>query len=123
MVFAALCAGSSAFIFEANVNSGHGPMSPWYMAGLAGISASGWALFVIPKMGGRWFTDILWISAAFPCIGAITGFLVAFGQPIGIPFGALVAIKLPLQFPLMVLPIYIFGAVLAFLLPRILPST
>ena len=122
VAFAALCAGGSAFIYEANVNPGHGPMSPWYIAGVAGFAASVWALFVFPRMGRGWVTDVLWIAAAYPCVGAIAGFLIAFGQPIGIPFGAYVAVNLPLQFPLMILPIYIFGAALAFLLPRILQN-
>ena len=122
MVFSALCAGSSAFIYDANGNPGHGPMSPWYMAGAASIAASVWAFFVFPRMGRWWVADGLWIAAAYPCVGAITGSLVAVGHPLGIYSGALVAINLPLQFPLTILPIYIFGAALAFLLPRILQS-
>jgi len=123
MVFAALCAGGSAFIYEANVNPGHGPMSPWYMAGVAGAAACVWAYFVFPRMGRGWIKDVLWIAAAYPFVGAITGFLVAFGQPIGITLGAYVAINLPWQFPVVVLPIYLIGATMAFLLPRMLPST
>lgn len=123
MAFAALCAGVSAFIYEANVNPGHGPMSPWYLGVVAGFAASVWALFVFPRMGRWWVSDALWIAAAYPCVGATTGFLIAFGHPIGIYSGAFVALTLPLKFPLMVLPTYLLGAALAFLLPRILPST
>ncbi|MFK7880137.1 hypothetical protein [Roseobacter sp.] len=122
VAFTALCAGSCAFIYEANVNPGHGPMSPWYMAGAASIAASVWAFYVFPRMGRWWVTDGLWIAAAYPCVGAITGSLVAVGHPLGIYSGALIAITLPLQFPLMILPVYILGAALAFLLPRIQQS-
>lgn len=122
IAFTALCAEGSAFIYEANVNPGHGPMSPWYMAGAASIAASVWAFFVFPMMGRWWVADGMWIAAAYPCVGALTGLLVAIGHPLGIYYGALVAITLSLQFPLVILPIYLFGAALAFLLPRILQS-
>lgn len=119
MVFAALCAGGSAFIYEADVNPGHGPMSPWYMAGIAAFAASVWALSVFPRMGKGWVTDVLWIVAAYPCVGAIAGFFIAFGHPIGILSGAYIAIVLPLLFQPMICTFYISGAALAFILPRI----
>lgn len=119
IAIAALCAGSSAFVYDANANPGHGSMSPWYMAGVAGLAAGAWAWFVFPKMGKGWVTDVLWITAAFPCIGAVAGLLGALGHPLGILFGVYVAVMLPVLFPVKVLPIYLVGAVLAFTLPRI----
>ena len=92
------------------------------MAGAASTAAGVWAFFVFPRMGRSWVSDGMWIAAAYPCVGALTGLLVAFGHPLGIYFGALVAITLPLQFPLIIVPIYLLGATLAFLLPRIRQS-
>ena len=123
MAFAALCAGGSAFIYEADVNLGHGPMSPRYLSGAASIAACVWVFYVFPRMGNGWATDVLSIAAAYPCVGGMTGFLIAFWQPIGIPFGASVAINLPWLFPVIVLPIYLSGAAVIFLLPRIWQST
>lgn len=122
MIFAALCAGGSAFIYQADVNPGDGPMSAWFMAGVAGVAACVWAYFVFPKMGRGWFRDVLLIAAAYPCVGGIAGFLIAFGKPVGILVGGYVAFILPWQFPVVVLPIYLTGAAVAFLLPRMFPS-
>ncbi|WP_368187142.1 hypothetical protein [Aestuariibius sp. HNIBRBA575] len=123
IVLAALCAGSSAFIYEANVNPGHGAMSPWNIAGIASLAAGAWAWIVFPKMGRGWITDLLWITAAFPFVGGVAGLLAALGHPLGILMGAYVALMLPVLFPVKVLPIYLIGAMLAFTLPRVSPRT
>lgn len=61
--FAALCAGLSAFIYEAGVNSGHDPTSPWFIAGIAGFAAGAWAWAwawaVFTWMGRHWLKDAL----------------------------------------------------------------
>ncbi|AXI47824.1 hypothetical protein C1J03_18500 [Sulfitobacter sp. SK012] len=119
LFFAALCASLSAFVYEAGVNPGHDPTSPWYVAGIAGFAAGAWAWAVFPRMGRHWLKDILWIAGAFPCVGAMTGALLSFGHPLGIIGGLRVALDLPFLFPEVIAPLYLFGAGLAFLLPRI----
>lgn len=123
MVITAFCAGTSAFIFEASPDLGHGQFGPFATALIAAIAGGCWAFLVSPKMGRSWVLDCLWIAAAYPSVGAFAGFMIAFGQPIGIPFGAYLAITLPLLFPKSVLPIYILGAIAAFLLPRALRNS
>lgn len=117
--FAALYAGLSAFVYDAGVNSGHGPTSPWYIAGIAGFAAGTWAWAIFPRMGRHWLKDILWIAAAYPSVGAVTGALLSSAHPLGIIAGLHVALYLPFIFPEVIVPIYLSGAGLAFLLPRI----
>jgi len=116
---AAICAGSAAYHYEALVNPGHGQSSAWFMAGLAAVVGLIWALFVFPRMGRAVVADMLWILAAFPAVGAATGLIAGVGTPIGLGVGAFVAVSLPFMFPAEILPIYLYGAGLAFLLPRI----
>lgn len=49
----------------------------------------------------------------------MTGALLSYGHPLGIIAGFRVALNLPFTFPEVIVPIYLSGAGLAFLLPRI----
>jgi len=118
---AGTCAAVSAYHYVTNVNPGHGPGSALFVAGLAAVVGLIWALWVFPRMGRDVVRDLIWIVAAFPCVGAAVGLLAGFGTPIGLAAGVFVAITLPFQFPAEILPVYLCGAALAFLLPRIQP--
>ncbi|MBO9397578.1 hypothetical protein J7400_12895 [Shimia sp. R9_2] len=112
------CAAFSTYVYDTQVNPGHGINHALLMAGVAGLAASYWAWKVFPRMGNKWYIDLIWIAAAFPCVGGLTGAIISFGHPLGIWMGVMVSYSLPLMFAKVIVPTYAFGAVVAFLLPR-----
>ncbi|WP_218588662.1 hypothetical protein [Marivita hallyeonensis] len=118
VLLAVICASVSGFVYEANVNSGHSPFSRYHVGATSGFAAGIWAWNIFSRMGQSWWQDLLWICAAFPLVGALAGALIGFGHPIGIIAGVQVALRLPQMFPEIIVPVYLVGAVAAFILPR-----
>lgn len=112
------CAAFSTYVYDTQVNLADGKEDTWGMAGVAGLAASYWAWKVFPRMGNKWYIDLIWIAAAFPCVGGLTGAIISFGHPLGIWTGVTLSYLLPIVLPKVIVPTYAFGAVVAFLLPR-----
>lgn len=71
-------------------------------------------------MGKSYVKYTLWILLGFAFIGSWTGTVMSYGLvPLGVPMGIYVAIVLPLEYPIVIGPVYIVGISLAYCLPRI----
>ena len=116
--FCACCAGSAAHVYGKYGDYILVDFSPLRLAVFASLAASWWAWTIFPSMGRTWHADIFLIAVAFPCVGAAAGWLISFGMPYGILPGAYLAVTLPFELPMTILPIYLFGAAVAFFLPR-----
>lgn len=113
----ALIAGSSAAYWAGASSEDFSPL----LAGLsAGFFAFLWGALVFHRMGKSYIKDTLWILLGFVFIGSWTGTVMSYGLvPLGVPMGIYVAIVLPLEYPLVIGPVYIVGIFLAYCLPRI----
>jgi Na+/melibiose symporter-like transporter len=113
MALASAVAASSAWTYMVRVNPGD--EAEGFFAVLAALAAGLWVALVFPRMGRSVTRDALYIAAAFPAVGALTGVLLG---PVGVVGGAYVAVTLPFYHPMPILPLYAAGVLGAWYLPR-----
>lgn len=113
----AIIAGFSAAYWAGASAEDFSPLLAGLSAGFFGFF---WGALVFHRMGKSYIKDTLWILLGFAFIGSLTGTIMSYGLlPLGVPMGIYVAIALPLEYPLVIGPVYIVGIFLAYWLPRI----
>ncbi|NRB34322.1 MAG: hypothetical protein HRU31_06175 [Rhodobacteraceae bacterium] len=115
ILIASSIAGSVALNYSIVANSTPDP----FVAILASTAAALWVLVVFPYTGRSVIRDVFLIALAFPMVGflALAPFLLVL--PV-VPFvGVYVAVTWPFVEPIPTALLYFFGAIAAFVLPRL----